>query len=341
MSREAQGKLKVPSAADCAEAAAWIAKLHGEERNPQLEAGLRRWLASSDAHRAAFEMANDLWVETTRLPKSDYPIRLAPERAITLTWPRLATAAAIVLGLAFVGSRWLSHDAAIATEVGELRNIALDDGTRVTLNTASRLKVHYSAQMRAVELEQGEAFFDVAKRADRPFVVMASGKRITALGTSFVVRRDSDAVAVTLLDGKVAVSGEGAEAQVVQPNARAVGSLENTSAHGIVMSPGQRMIFENHKSPATDRPRLEQLTAWQRGQIVLDRTSLADAVAEMNRYSVKQLVIDSEQARNMRVTGVFRAGDSEDFARAVAESYGLALQEDSATIVLAGIPTLK
>src|SRR5262249_40880821 len=112
-----------------------------------------------------------------------------------------AALAAIVLGIFLY-----QQNAGVATGVGEQRMLALDDGTHVILNTDTRVRVDYERDARRIELDKGEALFEVAHDAARPFFVTAGDRRIQALGTSFAVRRDESQVAVTLVDGKVTVA---------------------------------------------------------------------------------------------------------------------------------------
>lgn len=290
------------SAAACAQAAAWIARLHGNGRTREVEEGFRRWLAASPEHKAAFEMANDLWTQTEHWPKPTIPtIVRRPGLGVVLTMPRALLAAAAVAALTLVGTMLYLHEPGIVTEVGEQRNITLEDGTRVALNTNTRIHVDYNKLERLVRLESGEALFDVAKQVDRPFVVSAGERRITALGTQFLVRKEAHRIAVTLMEGKVAVAS-------YPP-----------------LTPGQRLTFKAQSPPALDRPVLRQLTAWESGQVVFDHTPLRGAIAEMNRYSSLQLVIDDAASSELEITGVFRSGDSVSFANAVAENYGLAV----------------
>ena len=95
---------------------------------------------------------------------------------------------------------------AVVTGVGEQRTLTLEDGTRIQLNTDTRAVVRYDERLRRVELEKGEAMFEVARRPDWPFVVTAGDRQIRALGTAFVVRREAEVLAVTLVEGKVTVT---------------------------------------------------------------------------------------------------------------------------------------
>jgi len=184
----------------------------------------------------------------------------------------------------------------------------------VYLNTATHIVVHYDRHSRRVELEAGEALFDVAKSSDRPFMVTAGDRQVTALGTSFVVRRDAQRLAVTLVEGKVTVN------------------------QTFTLSPGQRLTLTPGGGARLDMPSLEIATAWRRGQVILDDTPLSSAVAEMNRYSPVELVIEQPEAGRLLISGLFQAGDSASFARAIAATYGLTALNKGDRIVLAGVP---
>lgn len=216
-------------------------------------------------------------------------------------------------------------DGSLSTGVGEQRILTLDDGTRISLNTATRLSIDYDRQARRVKLTSGEALFEVAKRPDWPFIVTAADRTITALGTAFVVRRNEGDLAVTLVEGKIAVDS-------VRP-------VAHTQPLKIA-TPGQRVTYTSDASARVDHANVDSLTAWRRGQVVLQSIRLADAIAEMNRYSTVRLSLEDEAAGDVRISGVFRAGDSALFARAIAETYHLTATEQNGTIVLSGEPTL-
>lgn len=323
---------QVPSAAACAEAAAWIARLHGEDRTSAVEQGFRTWLAASAEHRAAFEMANDVWSESERWPRPrpKAPGFLhRPGAAILLPLPRLALAATVLLAMV-VGAFFYFRDRGIATQIGETRNLTLTDGTRVALNTATRIRVAYDDRARRVFLERGEALFEVAGNPRWPFIVTAGEKQVTALGTAFLVRRDELRVVVTLVEGKVAIAPAPRSGFAYV----AAGSAK-TQELPITLTPGERLTFASGSaSPRLDRPSVSQVMAWERGQVILDHTSLATAVEEMNRYSEKRLVVDDPGIAALEVTGVFRAGDSVSFAQAVAAAYRLQVIEESGRLRL-------
>jgi transmembrane sensor len=293
-----------------------------------VDAGLRRWLNESTEHRAAFEQANELWEMTSRLPPSLVP-RSAPDLPRPVPTSSFMKVAFATTFLVLIGAFTLLmyRDGSLATGVGEQRILTLEDGTRIALNTATRVTIDYDPHARRVKLISGEALFEVAKRPDWPFIVTASDRTITALGTAFVVRRSQGELAVTLVEGKIAVDS-------VQP----VPDAQPLK----IATPGQRVTYSSGSlaSAHVDRANVESLTAWRRGQVVLESTRLADAIAEMNRYSTVRLTLDGEAAGDVRISGVFRAGDSNLFARAIAETYHLSVVEQDGVIVLSGVPSL-
>jgi transmembrane sensor len=345
----------VPSAADCAEAAAWIARLHGEDRTQKVEAGFKQWLAADPAHRIAFEMANDIWAETERRPRTMPPAFLGWRRPpALLRWPRPLLAMTVLIAAAVAGGVMLHYrDPGLVTRVGEQRIFTLEDGTRVSMNTATRIHVHYDSAARRIKLDQGEALFEVAKHPGWPFIVTVRHRQVQALGTAFVVRRDDQLMTVALVEGKVTVSPEGASPEaalgtvggpgVISSSrpaslSRTTGVSSESPGEVFILSPGERLTFRKNDLPTLDRPTLERVTAWQGGHVIFDHTPLAEAVAEMNRYSEIELRIENSAAARAQVTGIFRTGDSENFAQAIATAYHLNVVPMSGRLLLVGAP---
>jgi transmembrane sensor len=222
--------------------------------------------------------------------------------------------------------------------VGEQRLIVLADGSRMTLNTSTEARVRLTDSQRTVTVKHGEALFEVAKDAGRPFVVSVSDAQVVATGTAFLVRSTppreaaSEAFGVTLIEGQV----------IVQRSAGAVQSALNAP---VVMAPGERLRVG--QSPSTprqapvqvrvDRPKLDQLLAWQRGFAMFDDVTLPDAIADMNRYSrVPITLADSQALKALRISGSFRTGDNEAFAQSVASLYGLVVISRDGGLELSG-----
>jgi transmembrane sensor len=300
-----------------AEAAAWMAFLHSTERNAGIEAALRRWIAADPIHAAKWEVATDLWNETANLPRR-LPRSLGTQRRPIYPSVRLVSAACVVCligaGLAF------QHfvRSGVSTAVGEQRALNLDDGTRVELNTESRIEVEYDHQTRRVVLKSGEAYFQVAHES-RPFVVYAGDRKVIAVGTEFTVRRDEssdDSVTVTLIEGRLAVAPTGTTK--VSPSGPAASEMT-------LLRTGQRLKVRRNGRLAVDVPSIDNVTGWMRGQLIFDHTPLREALAEFSRYTPTKITVMSPEVAEILVGGIFRVGDSKNFARAVAESHNLRL----------------
>ncbi len=292
-----------------AEAAAWVARLQSPERDAETERAFRLWFDSDPAHAAAFDKATAIWEAIGGAASPAMARRRAPVRA-------MAAGLAVAMLAGAAGFALLGHPA-YETRVGEQRTVRLSDGSRVVLNTGTRVVVDYSKGERRVRLVRGEAMFDVAKNPARPFIVAAEGREVRALGTSFVVRDEGRAIAVTLIEGKVAVSGK-------------------AEAAPVVLAPGQRLRAATAAAPPrVDRPRMEVVTAWRSGQILLDDTPLTQAVAEMNRYTPTPLSLETDRIGALRVSGIFKTGEMDAFARTVSAQYGLTVIERPDGTVLA------
>jgi transmembrane sensor len=199
-----------------------------------------------------------------------------------------------------------------ATRVGERREITLSDGSRVSLNTGSTLEVHYSAGRRDVRLLAGQALFHVAKDKDRPFVVAAGDRLITATGTAFDVEIErGGGVAVLLVEGHVRV-----DAAKPQGFARLIPWIDREN-----LGPGQRLTAPLAGTPEVALGDVERETAWNRGVIIFRDDRLADAVAELNRYSATMLVVEDPKVAGLRVSGVFPTARQEDFVAALEAFY--------------------
>ena len=299
-----------------AQAAAWVARLQRADRGPELEQSFRRWFEADPEHAQAFARATEIWEAIGGVAPADARRKAPTARR------RMAPLAAGLMALALTAGWWgFLRDPVYATGVGEQRVVRLADGSRVALNTDTRISVHYSKGERRLRLDRGEAMFDVAKNPARPFIVSAEGEQVRALGTSFVVRKAGSVVDVTLIEGRVTVSGA-------------------TPSGPVALTPGQRLHLADTRTPArVDRPRLEAVTAWRRGEILLDNTPLSEAVAELNRYSPTPLVLETPRIASLRVTGIFRTGDSDAFARTVSAQYSLALMQRDVALTLAEAPS--
>lgn len=308
-----------------AEASAWIVRLHGPHRTADLEAGFRAWLAADPENARQFERVTEVWdAGATPVPGVARVGHWQTDsrRSPTRRWLLAAAVAILFIGTGFWSANYLWHTPTYATGMGEQRIVRLSDGTRITLNSDSQVAINYRGVERRLRIDRGEAYFDVAKDASRPFLVRAGEHEVRALGTTFVVRYDVLRTAVTLVEGKVAVSSLPAAATTFE-HLDAAGRASLAAAEETVLAPGQRLVFAKGEAPKLDEPRIEAVTAWRRGEVMLDKTALAEAVAEMNRYDQATLVIDDAAIAQLKVSGIYHTSDNENFAAMISRLYGL------------------
>ena len=305
-----------------AQAAVWVTDLHGPDRSAALEAGLRRWLAEDPRHAQAFELATDAWQRTGNLqaPWSNQSEPSHRTRAYSFAG---AAALCLLLAAAFY---WLKGPT-LSTGYAEQKTVDLADGTQVTLNANSRLLVNYTNEVRQITLTRGEALFHVTKYQSRPFVVLVGSRKVIAIGTRFEVRREDSldpSFTVTLIEGRIAIQPLSA------PNLLPVEPGDAIT----LLKPGQRLRFAANAPDALDSPPIDKVTAWQHGQLIFEDTSIRDAAKEFNRYGKRRLTIDLSVPNTIRVGGVFRIGDPDSFARAMANAHQLHLIESPEEIKL-------
>jgi transmembrane sensor len=300
----------VPSNEVRAEAADWIARLRDEQRGSDLEARLRGWLDESEEHRRAFARMTQVWEHAgnIRMRARDHISAVRTRRSSGFN--RWAPALAATLILVAVGAVHYWRDGALVTRVGQRQTRLLRDGTRVVLNTDTRIEVNYDQHLRRVRLIRGEAWFNVSKHPTWPFIVSVGDQEVRALGTSFIVRRDAQDLSVTLVDGQVSVTPSARNEEVPSPAPQ-------------ILAPGQRLVISRHHELAVDRPELSRVTAWERGQVEFAETSLEDAVTEMNRYTTTHITVPDAEVAQLRIGGVFHAGDSDEFIKVVTAAFGL------------------
>lgn len=318
------------------EAAAWVVRLHGPQRSPQLEEGFRRWLAAEPEHARQFERVTDIWDASTRVATSGLPrVRTRWRGSPVRAWAAAVSLAVAALAILFFFSGLFRSGVEYRTGIGAPRVVQLRDGSRVSLDADTVVRVAYGETERRVRLESGRAYFQVRHNPSWPFVVVAGRHQITDIGTAFMVRHRSGRTAVTLLEGRVAVSSRsresGGSARISAAGAPGLAAGGPTQA--IVLTAGQRLTFAAGP-PQLDRPRLDDVTAWVRREIVLNDTPLPRVVADLNRYDPMRLVIADPQVARLHVSGIYHTGNNREFAILLAKLYGIQFAERGEHITL-------
>ncbi|MGH8210686.1 MAG: FecR family protein, partial [Steroidobacteraceae bacterium] len=232
---------------------------------------------------------------------------LAAAAALTVTrvqqWEPPVTAATTSIGVPV--NMALSPGGGFASALNERRTIALRDGSSVTLNAATHIDTEWLPKERRIRLLSGQAVFRVAKDPTRPFIVTVGDRTVTALGTAFDIKLDADKVQVTLMEGRVVIGGLGKAA--AQP------TLE--------LTPNEQLVATAGEAPKVRRVDIASATGWAEGQVYFTDETLSAAVAEMNQYSAEQITLGDPTLRDYRVNGMFRAGNQDGFAGALADYY--------------------
>jgi transmembrane sensor len=239
---------------------------------------------------------------------------------------RYGVAACVALSLGFLALGWQHYsavdEASYRTAIGGLQEISLHDGSVVTLSSNSRITVRLSRRERRIDLQQGEAFFKVAKDASRPFVVSAGDRRAIAVGTRYDVRRDAADLRVIVTQGVVRLESDNGPGGRPQPTTLLpAGSIALASDAGVMV----------HSESVQ---RAEEFLNWRSGFISFHDTPLAAAATEFNRYNTRKIVIGDASIGALRVGGSFRWSNAETFVRLLELGFPVRTVRDKDAIVL-------
>jgi transmembrane sensor len=303
-----------------AEAAAWATKL--DAAPDQTPPGLNEWFAQNPKHAGALLRAQAtlaLFDPTSEI--EEVPAKIGK----AWTWKPLAivggSTAALAASLAavlLIGSPSEHYE----TQIGEVRSVALSDGSSVSIDAKSRIDIAFDTKTRDVRMQYGKALFRVAHEAQRPFRVIVDNIVITDIGTTFQVTDDDPSAGVEVL--------------VTQGIVRV-----DSPAGRVDLTAGQRARFSplaahdpQPKPTAIAAADIERVLAWRDGRLELDGETLDSAVADINRHSRLQLRVGSTELGRESLYGSFRMDDAAGFARAAAMSLGTEARAEPHGIVI-------
>ena len=294
-------------------AANWIELCESGEWSAEKQDALEAWLSESPAHRVAYLRASDVWKRANRLRALSHPASdgAVPSRPVLPVFLKFAAAAVVAVVLGFGALQLVSKpgEHTYSTAIGGHKTISFADGTRIELNTNSVVRTRMPTESRTVWLDKGEAYFQVKHDAAHPFVVMIDGRRITDLGTKFVVRRASGQTEVAVLQGSV----------------RFDASDIHSAAHSAMLLEGDVALASTDSMSITKEPlsELARTLSWRNGVVVFNHTTLADAAIEFNRYNVKKIVISDPAAARLAIDGTFPTNNVEAFIDAAQRVFKL------------------
>ncbi len=313
------------------EAAAWHDRLREEPVSRATRDAFQRWLAARPEHADRFqdiEVAHGLARAVAETPemlglRHETLARLSLRKGRQPWRPAVAAGVAVAVvgaGLWLMQPRTAPEAPVVRapapvtqvyqTAAGQRTTVVLPDGSIAELDTRSRLRVTYTPDARRLQLEAGQALFEVAKGKPGPFIVTAGDRTIVAHGTRFDVRVAPRGVQVALIEGKVAVSAEAA------PDVPAV-----------EMAPSDLLTVDAGKVRMRRVQNIERFTSWREGVVVFENTTLGEAIAEINRYTEQRIVLSDNDLASQRLSGAFRVDQTRAFIEALELYFSMKVVE--------------
>lgn len=321
-------------------AADWMAELGEGELTPARRIALADWLRDSPAHvRALLEQALldhdlrglsippdriDAWVNEAKaaaggVTSLDSPRMLSLREATAHRVRHWALVASVVLAVSGALSySWWQSDR-YSTDRGELRTLTLADGSVVTLNTESALKVRFSDEARTIDLIRGEAFFRVAHDRNRPFRVVTTDATVKAVGTQFNVRLRDQRTVVSVLDGRVEVASD-----TPQPIVLDRGDEARIERQDAAHAPKPVVARSTHPHASAN---IMKAASWTRGKLEFENVSFAEVFSEFQRYRNLSVRFDDPSLGALKLTGAFDANDPRSALDYIATLPGITVEQ--------------
>ncbi|WP_457585164.1 FecR family protein [Ensifer canadensis] len=284
------------------EALAWFVRLNSGEATAAERSAHATWMAASPLNRNEYEKLGGIWADLEML--GDPRVRRMPasvSRSSSIGRRNFLAGGAAALGVAgFVGLNGLPDFllSDYETGTGELRDLALSDGSKVSLDADTAIAMDFADTRRAVRLLRGRALFDVAKDARRPFIVEAGAGTTTALGTRFVVHRWADAVTVSVEESAVSVMAPDRSSAILQV--------------------GQNVSYGQTGLGAVADVDVQSETAWRRGKLIFKDRPLRQVIADVNRYRSGTIRIVDSELNSLRVSGIFEVANPDGVLGAIS-----------------------
>lgn len=332
------------------EASQWLGRLDADEplQKEELES-LREWLARSPAHRQALTSLNAFWANNVLTElivppgRNEGLIRFLSFRVFNIKgWNgalvTLSLIAFLSLTLFITSAPEFETNGLYVTAVGQQKNLILDDGSTVLLNTNSQIRVEYNDKFRNIHLLQGEAHFDVSKNPERPFRVYAGAGRVQALGTAFTIHIQQNDVKVLVTEGRIALASLGGS--VLETGEQDTDHDQDPFVHTIsrdlgVLDAGQAVSLEVLEGLYVDQLELragiefieedeiDRLESWREGFLVFSGESLEQVVSEICRYTTLSIEIADPDLKQLQIGGRFKVGDVENMFAALEANFGI------------------
>jgi transmembrane sensor len=349
------------------EASTWFVELSERRLTDKVREQFSDWLRASPEHVRAYLQISALWEDTpllgkgaedvealiartraagnvVRVGKDRQPLSVRSRRFVTPL--RSALAASLVLvavGITF----WLQQRGVYETAIGEQRSLTLADGSTIELNAQSRVRVHFTAAERSIDLLEGQVLFHVTHDTARPFIVHSGAASVRAVGTQFDVDRVSGETVVTVVEGRVAVLPDSllqpVSANAVDSSAPYISAPDFAltgpgGARGLLLTAGEQVTLTAQAASRPTRTDVAAAIAWTQRKLVFASSPLTQVADEYNRYHQKRIVIRDRRLASFLVSGVFSATDSRAFVAFLRAQPNLTVHETDTEIEISGAP---
>lgn len=336
-----------------AEADRWLARINEGPLPPDEARAFNEWLAADPEHERQYRFGQmamrevplmrgardlDALMRLTLYERITNALYEASKRAqeqfsrqmVRVAYGLVAASAALLLVFFLVQPSLAPEETQIAdatsptmpqyeTKVAEIRDLTLPDGSVVTLGAASGVDVEFTSSERRVVLSEGEAFFDVEKDPDRPFIVVADNTLVRVLGTKFDICLGAEAVDVAVLEGRV---------EVIRPQGDNSVIRDRDVKH--VLTAGQKVTTAKHgRVQPVETIEAENFAAWRRGELIWIDTPVRHIIADLNRYSTSRVVLARSDIGDIEYTLALQADDVPRGVRLLAASLGLDAKESA------------
>lgn len=317
----------------------WRARMDDDEASVEDRRAFYAWLRDHPDHPIAYRHAEQFWEGLGQLPSGPRatdqgmdvvdPVEEVVDSTVN---PRRRSLALIAFGVAasalfvmLLPTLWQAAstdpppNAVYETGIGEIRDVALVDGSTVVVGSASRIEVSYETSLREVLLTAGEAYFDVIADSSRPFEVDAGDTTVRVVGTSFNMKRSEATIHVAVAEGIVEVAHR-PDGDANPGTVAGVGTGPK-----VVLEAGQQVNGSRGGLSPVSRIKPGAIAAWRRNRLVYDDTPLHEVIADANRYHAHEIVLEGQRIRSRTVSATFDTRDVDGMLLALSELFGLSI----------------
>lgn len=314
------------------EAQIWHARLSDDQMGQNIWIDFTVWLEQSSSHADAYDAVELAMFEISApsaVENVEHAAELQADHATILPFSKpkkkrlfyreiAAIAAVLMVGLMVMSQIDIFapqvETVQYATNIGGQRDVVLSDGTRVTLNTNTQLSVVMDKKSRRVNLESGEAFFEIAKDQERPFLVMAMGTQITDIGTSFNVYATENRLQVSVVEGIVELSASTEKVRLTK-------GMTGTQFRG---KPSFHVASVD----------IDIISTWRNGVLVYEDIPLSTLIPEINRYFETPIVIEDSNISALTFSGALNIRDEHKMLRSLAALLPIKTEEKNDQILI-------